>query len=208
MKTAMTAVLTAMGAAFTLAGAGAAQEPMRQLGVHVHGQARLSVAMDSSGLVFAELESPAFNLYGFEGAARTDAQRETVQAVAAALNTGALIAYPDRAGCALVEHRLGDGQAPHAHDHDAHDDAEAGATGHGGYSHDGHGHNAPDDPDHADVTVSWTYQCDRAQAADRFDVQGLFDALPRLERVEAEAFDGRRAAVRTLTPGAAGLVLE
>lgn len=210
----MKPVLSALALAALISAAAAGQdEGARQLGAHVHGQARLSVAMDPSGLVYAELVSPAWNLYGFEGAAQTEAQRETVQAVAAMLNAGALITFPGRAGCTLIEHRLGEGgddalsgggQAPDVHDHDVHDHGHD----HGDQDEAGHGDHSDDPHDHADVTVSWTYQCARAQAADRFDVQGLFDALPRLERVEAEAFDGRRAAVRTLMPGAAGLVLE
>ena len=224
----MKPVLSAVALAALISAAAAGQDDgPRQLGAHVHGQARLSVAMDPSGLVYAELVSPAWNLYGFEGATQTEAQRETVQAVAAALNAGALITFPGRAGCTLIEHRLGegeddalsgDGEAPDAHDHNDHDAHDHDSHDHGAHGHDahdhgdhdehGHGDHSHDGHGHADVTVSWTYQCARAQAADRFEVQGLFDALPRLERVEAEAFDGRRAAVRTLTPGAAGLVLE
>jgi len=58
------------------------------------------------------------------------------------------------------------------------------------------------------VTVSWTYQCERAEAATRFDAGGVFAALPRLETINAEAFDGSRAAVRALTPQDAVITLD
>jgi hypothetical protein len=188
---------------------------MRQLGAHVHGAAQMSVAIDASGLVYAELTSPAWNLYGFEAAPQSDAQRETVRAVAAALSEHGPIAFPGRAGCTLSEVQIAggvDGEAEleaevegHGHDHD-HDQ-----TGHDHHDdHFDHDHDHADHDDHAhqDVTVSWTYQCERAEAADRFDAAGLFAALPRLETLQAEAFDGRRAAVRMLTPGAAAFRLE
>lgn len=50
--------------------------------------------------------------------------------------------------------------------------------------------------------------CERAASASRFDADGVFQTLPRLERLEVEAFDGARAAVRTLTPGDAGIALD
>lgn len=213
MKTLTLAVITAA----SLSAVAAAQDsPVRQLGAHVHGEASLSVALDASGLVYAELDGAAWNFYGFERAPASDAERDTIRAVRLAVSQEAMIVFPERAGCTLsevsVDATLTTLGGDHAHDHDhgadhAHDD-----------DHD-HGHDhgetqAPDasgdsyEDDHGNVTVAWTYQCARAAAADQFDAAALFEALPRLERIEAEAFDGRRAAVRTLTPGDAAMRLD
>lgn len=222
----MKTLIASVSAAALLSGAGLAQdEPMRQLGAHVHGEARLSVAVDpASGLALAELAGAAWNFYGFERAPETDEERDIIAAVNAALSEPDLIAFPDRAGCALAEARVegagGDHDHGHAdheahaseHDHDhGHEDHEDHASEHD-HAHDEHGHDHGDhdhaEHAHTDLAVSWTYQCERAEAASRFDAAGVFTALPRLESVEAEAFDGTRAAVRTLTPDDAVITLD
>ncbi|MCR9130337.1 MAG: DUF2796 domain-containing protein [Alphaproteobacteria bacterium] len=220
-----------------MSGAAVTQEgETRQLGAHVHGEARLSVAIDpASGLALAELSGAAWNFYGFERAPETDAERETIASVNAALSEPGLIAFPERAGCTLAQtdiagaggdhdHNHGhDGD--HGHDHEAdHDHGHADHEAHGsehdhGHGHEdhedhgsdhGHDHGGHDHAEHAhtDIAVSWTYQCERADAASRLDAAGVFTALPRLESVEAEAFDGTRAAVRTLTPDDAVITLD
>lgn len=220
-------VLLAGAAASLLTASAFAQDgEMRQLGAHVHGDARLSVAIDpESGLALAELSGAAWNFYGFEHAPRTEAERETVAAVRSSLAQEDLIAWPDRAGCTLSEVAVeaamtgSGGESDHGdHGDDDHDhgDHDHGAPDHGHAHEDDHGsdHGHEHDPDHgaeaghSDVTASWTYQCDRIEAAGRFDAAGVFSALPRLERINAEAFDGTRAAVRTLTAQDAVITLD
>lgn len=239
----MKIAFSSIAAAAVFAGSALAQdEPTRQLGAHVHGEARLSVAIDpASGLALAELSGAAWNFYGFERAPETDAERETIASVNAALSAPDLIAFPDRAGCMLAQAQIegagGDQSDDHdhahdeAHDHDHHDDHDGEDHGHDAghdhghshadhdthgseheHGHDEHGHDHANHDHgahaHTDIAVSWTYQCERAEAASRFDAAGVFAALPRLEAVQAEAFDGTRAAVRTLTPGAPVITLD
>jgi hypothetical protein len=227
----MKTLITSAAVAALLGGAALAQEGQtRQLGAHVHGEARLSVAIDDSGLAFAELTGAAWNFFGFEAEAQTEEQHEAIRSVSAALSDTAPITWPDRAGCELVEtsvesmmmesststtvhhhedepgdHHAGHAHDDHAHDHEAHGaehghDAVDHENGHDQHDH-GHEHHASETHAHHDVTASWTWRCERAQAADRFNAEGVFQALPRLERIDVEAFDGSRAAVRTLTPG-------
>ena len=222
-------VLTAGAAASLLTASAFAQDgEMRQLGAHVHGEARLSVAIDpESGLALAELSGAAWNFYGFEHAPRTEAERETIAAVRSSLAREGLIVWPDRAGCTLSEVALeaamtgsGDESDHGDDDHDRgdhdHGDHDHGDHDHGHAHDDDHGsdHGHEHDPDHgaeaghSDVTASWSYQCERIGAAGRFDAAGVFSALPRLERINAEAFDGSRAAVRTLTAQDAVITLD
>ena len=214
-----TLLASTAAAAALLASAAVAQEgETRQLGAHVHGEARLSVAIDpDTGLALAELAGAAWNFYGFERAPQTEAERETVAAVRTALAQDGVIAWPDRAGCTLSEVTVdavttGAGE-DHGHDHGDHGHED---HGHEDHDHGDHGHEHEEDHSHDhgagaghnDVAASWTFQCDRVAAADRFDAAGLFAALPRLERINAEAFDGGRAAVRTLTGEDAVVRLE
>lgn len=218
----MKILLASTALAALISGAAFAQESeTRQLGAHVHGEARLSVAIDpASGLAVAELFGAAWNFYGFEGAPQTEQQRETMAAVRTALSAEGLIEWPERAGCSLQEVSVdammsGEGDDhDHDHDHSHDDDHDHGDPAHDAHAHEpsdhGHDHDDHDHGEHAhnDVTVSWTWMCDRAAAASRFDADGVFQALPRLEALEAEAFDGTRAAVRTLTPGDAVITLN
>ena len=66
----MKTLLASAALAALASGAGLAQEAeTRQLGAHVHGEARLSVAIDpASGLALAELSGGAWNFCGFERA--------------------------------------------------------------------------------------------------------------------------------------------
>jgi hypothetical protein len=77
----MKTLITSAAVAALLGGAALAQEGQtRQLGAHVHGEARLSVAIDDSGLAFAELTGAAWNFFGFEaeGANRRTARNHPV----------------------------------------------------------------------------------------------------------------------------------
>ena len=138
---------------------------LRQLDAHVHGEADLMVAIDRDGLVLAELATPAWNLFGFEGASQSAAQDQVLTEVAAQLNDATLIGASADAGCSLASYDLigapepfGDHHAhdDHGHDHDHGDDHHDDEHGHD-HSHDGddhhteshdHGHGHSHDHDH------------------------------------------------------------
>lgn len=202
-------------AAFSILAAGAAHAQAeqaaetRQLGAHVHGAAALIAAADADGLLVAELSSPAWNLYGFEGAPASSAQRTTIEEAAARLAAPGLVTVSGAARCTLAETIItggpemnGDAAAhpSHGHDDDGHDD------------HDHNDHDDHDDADagggHDDVVVSWTFQCDRPDRLTALDLSGLFTAFGRLEQVEVQYLDAGGAAARTLTPGGPVLRLD
>ncbi len=188
-----------IAAALITLGAGAASaesQGLRQLGAHVHGAAELIAAADPDGLVVAELSSPAYNLYGFEGAASPE-QMDAVARTNTRLAGPGLVSFGDSAGCALADTSLvgapeaGD-TAPHgdAHDH--------------GHAHDDHG----DEAGHGDVTVSWSFQCDSPARIAALDLSGLFAAFENLERIDVQYLDAGRAAAQVLTPVGAVLDLD
>lgn len=210
-----------------------AQDEMRQLGAHVHGAAQLAIAADSDGAVLAELTTPAFNLYVFEHAPQTDEERAVVSEAARTLSSASMIALSAAANCALVSTRVGGGDVArdhdHAHaqdhsdaDHDHHDgehdhhDAEShdhhGAEhahdGDAAHSHDHHDHDDHAGSGHADVVVSWTFDCARPARLSEVDISGLFAAFAQFETLETSYFDGARAAARDLTPARPVLSLD
>jgi hypothetical protein len=204
--TAALATLSASLSAGLSAGAASAEsESLRQLGAHVHGAADLIAAADPDGLLIAELSSPAYNLYGFEGAA-SPGRMDGVATVTGRLAEPGLVSFGEAAGCTLTDTTItgapqpGDSaEEPHEHDH-GHQDA---------HDHDhGHGHDHGDEAGHGDVIVSWSFQCERPDRLGALDLSGLFTAFERLEQVEVQYLDASRAQARTLTPDAATLRLN
>jgi hypothetical protein len=203
----ITAAVTTFSAGLFAGAASAQSEGLRQLGAHVHGAADLIAAADPDGLLVAELSSPAYNLYGFEGAASPDRMDE-VERVTARLTEPGLLSFGDAAGCTLADTAVIGAPAPgdsagESHDH-GHDHGHDHEHDHG---HD-HGHDHDDAASHGDVTVSWSFQCDAPAQITALDLSGLFSAFERLERVEVQYLDAGRAEARTLTPAAAALRLN
>jgi hypothetical protein len=140
---------------------------------HVHGQARLDVVIDGEQLVLT-LASPLDSIVGFEHAPKTAAQRQAAEAALTALADGArLFAAPAEAACVLAGHRI---DAP----------VLRGAAGDG----------------HADLEAEYRFRCARPAALTQLQVR-LFDALPRLQRLDAQvagpAGQGRRSLRRGAT---------
>ena len=111
----------------------------RQAGTHVHGLAELSVALNPDGRLVAELESPLYNLVGFERAPRDEAEGQAVAQALSQLNDTAVPAFNAQARCVAGETAI-DG-FPHSHldedgaDHD-----------HEHMDHDGDDDHAHDEP--------------------------------------------------------------
>lgn len=181
------AFLAAVTLPVTVSPAGAHSEPH---GAHVHGLARLAVTLDGELLSLA-LESPLDNLLGFEHHPRTDEQKEAVARMLATLNAPAdLFAPTAAADCvpvrvAIESPLLAPAGAAHHHSH-AHDHARA---------RDHEHHHEPDHV-HADLYAEFDFECAEVGALRGVTVE-LFDAFPRLERINAElAVPGGQAAAR------------
>jgi hypothetical protein len=174
----------------------AAQDPgPRQHGIHEHGVASLTLAIEGT-VMQVELESPAMNLVGFEHAPMSDAERKALDdALAVLADWGRLFRVPEEAGCDLEQAEV---ETPPGHlDEDGAgrtDREPAKVPGHG---HE-HGHEQADDhagAAHADIRAAYRLDCRDPGALTRLDL-GLFDAFPGTERVR----------VQFVTPGGQGAV--
>lgn len=186
-----------------------AQDGMRQLGAHVHGSAQLAIAADSDGAVLAELTTPAFNLFVFEHAPQTPEEHAVVSEAAQTLSSDAMIVFSRNAGCTLDETRISngpdaDGAHEHDHDHDGEDHVHAEGEA---QDHD-HNHDHDGAEGHANIVVSWTFECARPARLTEVDISGLFTAFPQFETLEVQYFDGARAAAQDLTPARPTLSLN
>ena len=160
---------------------------------HVHGGATLALALDGGELV-AELDTPLYNLLGFEHAPETDAQREAVRAAEAALGDARrMVAVNPEAGCSALppepvrlfnsadsrDHGHGhDGEHDGGDHDDRHDDGQSDGHGDGSHSHGDADHSG-----HRDVLVSYSYSCGSPSELSRVSV-GVLDAFPLIDELD------------------------
>ncbi len=127
---------------------------------HVHGVARLDIAVDAHQITL-QLESPLDNLLGFERAPRTDAERRQTDALLARLRSAdTMFRIDPAAGCTLARVTLTSaalklGDAP------------------------------PGEEGHADLDADVNFNCTDAAKARSIDV-ALFDVAARLQRLEVQ----------------------
>jgi len=151
---------------------------VRQVGSHVHGDALLALALDGSTLT-AELESPLFNLLGFEHAPDTKAEQSTLkQAEAALANPAALLMFNPEAGCAVQPMSGPVTLFPDAHDDDHHDDDDHDDDDHNDDEHTEHA-----EDEHQDVILEYVYTCANPAKLSFVKTQ-LFTLFPNLSELE------------------------
>ncbi|GGX47197.1 DUF2796 domain-containing protein [Saccharospirillum salsuginis] len=211
MKTSLLAIAVA-GVAVS-----AQAETQRQHDAHEHGAASLLVSAEGSELVIT-LDSPAYNLFGFEHAPSTDAQKVAVEEGLARLNAGAELLTVNRsAACELedshVETALASdeghedeyhGGDEHGHEEQHHDDHDHDDEHH---DEDEHGHEedhhdereAETKGGHSDVVVEWHFHCDNPADLTGIDV-GLFDVFPNLMDLDAQYLLDNAQGAQELSP--------
>ncbi len=175
---------------------------------HVHGMARLDVAVEGGRIVLA-LHGAGDNFVGFEHAARTPEQAAAVQAAEArlqALDELLLIGT----GCAretvavtLPENlrTAREGAADEARGHDRSHD-------HDHNDHHEHEQEAGTAKRHpSDWWIEATFACTADTAGMTLQARPLFDAFPRLQELRVQAVGAHGQAGGVLKPDAATLVL-
>ncbi len=124
----------------------------REHGAHVHGAAALMIAWSGNEMAI-DLESPAYNILGFEYAPTSDEERALFDERVAALEAGGLLLINPAAECAVVSADVRtalsgetDGEE---HEHSEH---EAGEEGHAedGHEEDGHAEEGHAEDSHAE----------------------------------------------------------
>lgn len=143
------------------------------LGKHEHGVATLNVALEGNTLEI-ELQSPAMNIVGFEHAATSEADKQTVAAARAQLEKPlTLFSLPAAAGCSLDEQELksplfGDAHEEHDHDHD-HDEH---AKGH--------------DHEHSDIDADYSFTCTTPDALQTLDLSAFYQQFPATQKINVQ----------------------
>jgi hypothetical protein len=178
-----------LGLFWAVSGSGAG-EPHH--GAHVHGVARLNVALDGE-LLLIELQSPVQNLLGFEHNPRSAAERAAVANAKAQLENAAALFVPNQAAaCTLrtTQVRLSfdapsqDTDAP-KHVADAHEHETE------------HGHSGAQ-TEHQDMHAEYRYACAHPDRLNHLEV-GLFTAFPLTERLRVQLIAPGLQDARVLT---------
>lgn len=159
----------ALTALLAMAGGAAARD------AHVHGTASLQIAVEGNTLEIGFV-SPLDDLLGFEHAPRDDRQRQAVQAMVGHFsNPGALFLPTGAAGCTAGQAEL-DSPLTNA--------ARPGQRRNGG--------------EHAELEATIVYRCATPSALKGLEVR-LFDAFPRLQRIQAQVAGPRGQSAATLS---------
>jgi hypothetical protein len=149
---------------------------------HVHGQAKLDVAMDGARIAI-HLDSPLDSLLGFEHAPATLAQVDAARAMVAKLrNPAALFVASPAAACKATAVKIESAAIPPA--------ILAGGTA------------MPVKPgrgDHDDLDADFEFLCARPEALRQVEVR-LFDAFPRLQRIDTQLISPRGQTAQRLSP--------
>lgn len=154
---------------------------------HVHGQARLEIAVEGD-ILSIRLESPLDNLLGFERAPRNERERQAVRRMTTQLNDSATQFQPSpAAGCMPLDSRL----EALALGKDFPDPSASTAAAPGGQSQASsaaktvkpHAHA---DEEHGELTATWRFRCAQPLVLRDLTVK-LFAAFPGLRRIDAVA---------------------
>lgn len=138
------------------------------LGAHVHGVARLNMALDG-GTLELELDTPAMNIVGFEHAATSDADK-TALALAreTLLKPHGLFSIPEAAGCTVTKQKL---ESTLFGDKDTdHDDGDA----------DEHEH------EHSEIHGHYQFTCAVPSVLNKLDLTQLFKSFPATQSIQVQ----------------------
>ncbi len=148
-------------------------------GAHVHGHARLNVALESARQLEMEFEAPGASVFGFEHAPATAQEKQTFADRSRLLEKEPATLFPFAAahGCQIAssEFHSGRGEIDGEHgEHGEHGESEA------EHAHeDEHAHGEG----HSEVSVRYSLRCNQDLSGKELELS-FFDALPNLEQLE------------------------
>jgi Protein of unknown function (DUF2796) len=175
-------VVTVLAA--TLPPAMAAADDTRQLDAHVHGESKLSIALEA-GNVSMVLEAPAADIVGFEYEPSTDEQKAAVENAKAVLaNPLDLFVLPDKAGCTVtsvsVEHLFEE----HEHEDDAHHEEDGHDADHDAEHNEDHEDH--EEGTHSEFRASYELACSDPVRLNTIDF-AFFDRFPNAQVIDVQA---------------------
>lgn len=186
-------------------------------GTHVHGEAVINIAIEGNRIA-AELESPLYNITGFEHHAESEADKKILQQAMVKLeNAESLLLISSAAKCALVNaevviaaegaeqdnHEGHDHHENHAeHNHDKHKDHDH----HAEHKHDHHEEQAShsEDPhdhekgeDHRDIHAHYQFACENPAEIKKINF-AFFKEFPEMQEIKVNLISDKGVIVKDL----------
>ena len=149
-------------------------EEKHEHGVHEHGRATLTVAWSNKDLAI-DLQTPAYNILGFEYAPSTTEEKKRVIECVEALKTEGLIEPSAEAKCAIIAADV--------------------QTGFGAENK-----SKEEKTNHSDFDVFYTVKCQNPDALKAINTGGLFAAFSNLTTLQVQWISDRGQSAQTLTP--------
>ena len=148
----------------------AASSVTRSANAHSHGDAELAIVLEGA-MITVELETPLYNLLGFEHHPETAAQKAKVEMAEDQLQKGeALFVFNANAKCNLIS----ESKAVHLFDEDHHDDEHD--------EHDEHDDDEQEDS-HKDVLLQYQYRCTKPSSLENVSVN-LFEFFEDMSDID------------------------
>ena len=145
-----------------------AENEVRQADSHTHGDANLAVIVEGTSLTI-ELETPLYNLTGFEHTPETEEQASIVEAAETKLMQAEdLFQVNTEAGCAAANTGL---------------EVHLGEEHHGEEEHEDDDHGSGTDDIHQDVLITYTFTCANPNTLSEIDIS-LLNMFPYMTELE------------------------
>lgn len=158
------------------------EDEHREHGAHEHGVAALTIAWSGNDLA-VDLQTPAYNVLGFEHAPSSDEEQALLDESVEALEVGDLLQFSAAADCALVsavvETELADKDHEDEHEEEEHEEAEE---------------------VHSDIDVAYNFQCQQPDQLTTLDVGPLFERFPNFEDLDVQWVSDTQQSAAELTP--------
>ena len=182
---------------------------------HVHGEARLMLALENETLE-VRLESPAADIVGFEHRASSDAQKTKLEQARRQLENPVAWLQVENRSCELLSTSVDlsmlepvpdyddTEKGEHEHRHEHHHDKHGAEQQH----HDpDHNQDAANDGSHNEVSASYRYRCTPANREIALEVQ-LFSAFPSLHKISTQWVSDSKQGSASLKPGSHRIIIR
>ncbi len=157
----------------------------REHGAHEHGVATLTIAWSGSEMAI-DLQTPSYNVLGFEYTPATDEEKALLVERLAVLEAGDLLQPNPDAECMLVSADIQTDLAEEDHDEDGHDEDQA----------------------HSDIDVSYDLVCQQLDNMTSVDASALFAQFPNFEDINVQWISDTQQSAADLTPDSPVLLFK
>ena len=150
----------------------------RQHGAHEHGAAKLTIAWSGNDLAI-DIQTPAYNVLGFEYAPTSDPEQRLLEESVATLESDTLMQLSPEANCSLISAVVQTELAEEMHeDGEEHEDEEE---------------------THSDIDVAYTVQCQNPDKLELLDASALFVHFPNFETLQVQWVSDTNQSAKNLT---------